>query len=177
MNKKMLNEFRRLSGLKLINENISKDKYEIFKSFKEHLKTIDDLTSDFEAGVEGRARAILGSSKEIKSLEDLLQQLYVDNPSLKDFLDKEYLNENHLNEDTYTDAANVVANKLVQDDSYKKKLYGGSDDLYQFIIDNRVEIIKMANELDEITNIYKGNKYMLFLANNPEQVKYLKNNL
>ena len=81
------------------------------------------------------------------------------------------INENHLNEDTYTDAANVVATKLVQDDSYD----GGSDDLYQFIIDNKDEIINMADELDKITNKYNG--IMLFLANNPEQVKYLKNNL
>ena len=96
-------------------------------------------------------------------------------------MDKKMLNEfrrlsgqDNINENTYTDAANVVANKLVQDDSYDSNL-GGSDDLYQFIIDNKDEIIKYANELDELTEKYDG--IMLFLANNPEQVKYLKNNL
>jgi len=83
------------------------------------------------------------------------------------------INENTLNEDEYTDMANVVATGLAD------KYNGDSNDVYQFILDNKEDIKNM--ELTDVNTI--KSKYEMYikiitlLGENPEELKKLKDNL
>jgi hypothetical protein len=180
----MLNEFRRLSGQDNINENtLNEDTtselliedislmvrtktickklgiitVEDFKSFPWFSKTIgvDRLNS-------------LTNKRVFDMFEDMHRVLSEDYNIRFSFNEgQDNINENTLNEDTYTDVANVVATKLVHDLSYN----GTSDELYDFIIKNEDMIKDMGSKISDIVSKYP--EIMILLAQNPKELQKL----
>ena len=177
MDKKMLNEFRRLSGIELITESTN---------YKEVAQEINNsiLKIDENLDVENFALAVGEILKEeygshnYKTFKKTLNEVL---GSSKDWLDLEShpyeeindkpINENNLNEsDDYRGMANVVATKLVHDPSYN----GTSDELYNFIINNEKLIKDMGNKISDIVTKYP--EIMILLAQHPKELQKLINN-